>query len=179
MLAITATASPAVVSPDGDGHADAGMVSYRLGRSALVTATLLDPLGTVLATIPQGEQTAGAHTLTWPAEAYPDGPYSVLLSAQAAGRQVTATVPVSVNRTLAGLAVSAPAFSPALGALSYSFALTTAADVTVYGRAAWCGVGRALDGIAAARVADAPVDGHGRRPARRSRTARTRSPCRR
>ncbi len=130
VLAITATASPAVVSPDGDGHADAGMVSYRLGRSALVTATLLDPLGTVLATIPQGEQTAGAHTLTWPAEAYPDGPYSVLLSAQAAGRQVTATVPVSVNRTLAGLAVTAPAFSPALGALSYSFALTTAADVT-------------------------------------------------
>ncbi len=131
VLAITATASPAVVSPDGDGHADAGTVSYRLGRRALVTATLLDSLGMVLATIPQGEQPAGAHTLTWPAEAYPDGSYSILLSAQAAGGQVIATVPVSVNRTLTGLAVSAPALSPALGALSYSFALTTPADVTV------------------------------------------------
>jgi len=96
-----------------------------------VTATLLDPLGTVLATIPQGEQAAGAHTLTWPAEAYADGPYSLVLSAQSGSRQVTATVPVSVNRTLTGLAVSAPALSPALGALSYSFALTAAADVTV------------------------------------------------
>jgi flagellar hook assembly protein FlgD len=130
-LALTATASPTVVSPDGDGHADAGTVSYRLGRSALVSATLLDPLGTVLANLTQGEQTAGAHTLNWPADAYPDGPYTILLAAQAAGQQVTATVPVSVNRTLAGLAVSAPAFSPALGALSYSFALTAAANVTV------------------------------------------------
>jgi flagellar hook assembly protein FlgD len=130
-LAITANASPSVVSPDGDGHADAGAVSYRLARRALVTATLLDSTGTVLATLPQGEQTAGAHVLSWPADAYPDGTYSVLLAAQAAGRQVTATVPVSVNRTLAGLAVTAPAFSPALGALSYSFALTATADVTV------------------------------------------------
>src|SRR6185295_1899598 len=71
-LAISGSATPAVVSPDGDGHADTGTVSYRLGRAALVTATLLDPLGAVLATIPQGEQAAGAHTLTWPADAYAD-----------------------------------------------------------------------------------------------------------
>jgi flagellar hook assembly protein FlgD len=130
-LAISGSATPAVVSPDGDGHADTGTVSYRLGRPAVVTATLLDPLGAVLATIPQGGQAAGVHTLTWPAEAYADGAYGILLAAQAGGSEVTTTIPVSVNRTLAGLAVSAPAFSPALGALSYSFAMTAAADVTV------------------------------------------------
>jgi flagellar hook assembly protein FlgD len=130
-LAISGSATPAVVSPDGDGHADTATVSYRLGRAALVTATLLDSLGAVLTTIPQGQQAAGTHTLTWPADAYADGAYSILLAAQAGGNEVTTTIPVSVNRTLAGLAVSTPAFSPALGALSYSFALTAAADVTV------------------------------------------------
>ena len=129
--AISASASPAVVSPDGDGRADAGAVRYRLGTAAVVTASLLDPLGTVLATFAQGAQTAGAHTLTWPAEVYPDGPYSIVLTAQAGGRELTTTVTVSVNRTLSGLALSAPAFSPALDAVSYSFALNAAADVTV------------------------------------------------
>ncbi|MGZ8694179.1 MAG: FlgD immunoglobulin-like domain containing protein [Gaiellaceae bacterium] len=131
VLAISASASPVVVSPDGDGHADAGSIRYRLGTASVVTASLLDPLGTVLATFPQGMQTAGAHTLTWPADAYADGAYNVLLAAVAGGRELTTTVVVGVNRTLSGLAVAAPAFSPALGALSYSFALTASADVTV------------------------------------------------
>ena len=98
-----ASASPAVVSPRrrrprGRGHGQLQARRARRGdRDAARPAR-----ARCWRRSPQGEQTAGAHTLTWPAEAYPDGPYSIVLSAQAAGRQVTATVPVSVNRTLSG-----------------------------------------------------------------------------
>jgi hypothetical protein len=58
-----------------------------------------------------------------------------VVTAQSGSSQVTATVPVAVNRTLARLAVAPPAFSPngdgRLDTLSYSFSLTVPADVTV------------------------------------------------
>jgi flagellar hook assembly protein FlgD len=134
-LTMTASANPATISPDGDGRADSAFVRYRLGRGADVTLTVLDSLGAVLATLPQGQQAAGAHTLTWLAETYADGAYSLVLTAQSGLSQVTATVPVAVNRTLARLAVAPPAFSPngdgRLDTLSYSFSLIVPADVTI------------------------------------------------
>jgi flagellar hook assembly protein FlgD len=134
-LAITAAATPAVVSPDGDGHADTGVVTYRLGRVATVTATVTDPYGNVMFTLPQGRQAAGTHTLTWPADALADGVYSVVLAAAAGAGQTTTTVTVSVNRTLAGLAVLPAAISPnadgVADALTYSYSLTSAATVAV------------------------------------------------
>jgi flagellar hook assembly protein FlgD len=134
-LTLTASSNPATVSPDGDGRADSALVSYRLGRSADVTVTVLDSLGAVLATLPQGVQPSGAHTLAWLADTYSDGAYSLVLTAQSGTSQVTATVSVAVNRTLARLAFSPSAFSPngdgRLDTLSYSFSLTTPADVAV------------------------------------------------
>jgi N-acetylmuramoyl-L-alanine amidase-like protein/flagellar hook capping protein FlgD len=133
-LTITASASPATVSPDGDGRADTALLNYRLGRAATVTLTVLDSLGAVVATLPQGQQTAGAHTLTWAADTYADGIYSIVLTAQSGSTQVVATVAVAVNRTLARLAVAPAAFSPngdgRFDTLSYTFALTVPADVT-------------------------------------------------
>jgi flagellar hook assembly protein FlgD len=134
-LTMTASTSPATVSPDGDGRADAAVVHYRLGRAATVTLTVLDYLGAVVATLPQGEQAAGAHTLTWVADTYADGTYSLVLTAQSGASQVVASVPVAVNRTLARLTVTPAAFSPngdgRFDTLSYAFALTAAAEVTV------------------------------------------------
>ena len=134
-LAITAAASPAVVSPDGDGHADTGLVTYRLGRASTVTATVVDPFGDVMFTMPQGRQTAGTHPLTWPADALADGAYSVILTATAGASQTTTTVGVSVNRTLARLAVLPAAISPngdgIADAVTYSYSLTAPADVVV------------------------------------------------
>src|SRR5262249_11049815 len=94
MPAITAAASPAVVSPNGDGYADTGVVSYRLGRASTVTATVVDPFGDVMFTLPQGRQAAGTHTLTWPADALADGAYSVVLVAAAGTSETTTTVDV-------------------------------------------------------------------------------------
>jgi flagellar hook assembly protein FlgD len=134
-LTMTASAAPATVSPDGDGRADAAVVHYRLGRAATVTLTVLDYLGSVVATLPQGGQTAGAHALTWAADPYADGTYSLVLTAQAGASQVVVTVPLAVNRTLARLTVVPAAFSPngdgRFDTLSYAFALNAAADVTV------------------------------------------------
>jgi len=134
-VAMTAAASPAVVSPDGDGHADTGLVTYRLGRASTVTATVIDPFGDVMFTLPQGRQAAGTHTLTWPADALADGAYSVVLAAAAGAGHTTATVAVSVNRTLARLAVLPAAISPngdgVADGLGYSYSLTTPADVVV------------------------------------------------
>jgi N-acetylmuramoyl-L-alanine amidase-like protein/flagellar hook capping protein FlgD len=134
-LTITASALPATVSPDGDGRADTALVHYRLGRTATVTLTVLDSLGAVVATLPQGQQAAGAHTLSWAADAYADGGYTLVLTAQAGVAQVVANVPVAVNRTLSQLAVTPAVFSPngdgRLDTLSYAFTLTSPADVTV------------------------------------------------
>ena len=132
VLAISASASPVVVSPDGDGHADAGSIRYRLGTASVVTASLLDPLGTVLATFPQGMQTAGAHTLTWPADAYRGR--VVQRPARRPGRRPRADddrggqrQPDAQRARRLGAGVLARAGARS----SYSFALTAPADVTV------------------------------------------------
>src|SRR5205085_2884159 len=85
--------------------------TYRLGRASTVTASVVDPFGDVMFTLPQGRQAAGTHTLTWPADALPDGAYSVILAAGAGAAETTTTVSVSVNRTLARPAVT-PASAP-------------------------------------------------------------------
>ncbi|HEU5213749.1 MAG TPA: N-acetylmuramoyl-L-alanine amidase [Gaiellaceae bacterium] len=133
--AMTAAAAPPVVSPDGDGYADTGVVTYRLGRALVVTATMIDAFGDVMFTLPQGRQTAGTHSLTWPAAALADGAYSVVLVGTAGAARTTTTVSVSVNRTLAHLAVVPVAISPngdgVADALAYSYALAVPADVVV------------------------------------------------
>jgi flagellar hook assembly protein FlgD len=133
--AFTAAATPPVVSPDGDGYADAGAVTYRLDRPMVVTATVFDAFGDVMFTLPQGRQTAGTHSFGWPADALPDGAYSIALVATAGAAKTTTTVSVSVNRTLAHLTVSPTAISPngdgVADVLAYSYSLTAPANVVV------------------------------------------------
>jgi hypothetical protein len=94
-------ASPPVVSPNGDGFADSTTIRYTLGAPATVTATLLDAEGVALGTLFTEAKPAGVQSFRWLADALPDGTYTILLAAKTLdGREVTASVPVSVNRTL-------------------------------------------------------------------------------
>jgi hypothetical protein len=96
-----ASAVPAVFSPNGDGFEDTTTVSYRLSAAATVTATLLDPLGTTLATLFADWRPPGSHSFTFAADGIADGVYAIRLDAVGWDRRrVTARVPVGVDRTL-------------------------------------------------------------------------------
>ena len=137
-LALTATAKPATVSPDADGRADRLVLRYSIGRPATVTVTVHDAVGAIVATVATVAQPAGAHVLEWAPDALPDGAYRVVVAAQAAGRAVTVSVTVTVNRTLGYLAVSPRAFSPnadgRADAVAVAYTLAQPADVTVDAR---------------------------------------------
>jgi hypothetical protein len=98
---------PAIVTP-----VDRAKLSYRLKTRSLVTATLLDESGAVVATLFRKLKNPGLQTYPWAGVAVPDGHYRVQLLAQdARGRQAGATVPVTIDGTLAAFAPSATAFS--------------------------------------------------------------------
>jgi hypothetical protein len=98
---------PATVTP-----VDRPKLSYRLKTRSLVTATLLDQAGTVVGTLFRKLKKPGLQTYAWRGVTVPDGPYRVQLLAQdARGRQAGASVPVTVDGTLAAFAPSTAAFS--------------------------------------------------------------------
>ena len=106
-------ADPAVVTPNGDGVADTGTISYSLTVPAVVTAVVRDSLGEGVATLPQGWKRAAPQKLRLDPAALPDGIYEVELSAQATGaRTASASVQVSVTRTLGHVSATRVAFSP-------------------------------------------------------------------
>jgi hypothetical protein len=113
-LTLTSTvAEPAAITPNGDGRDDLARIGYTLSVPALVTATLADPAGATLATLFSEPKNAGPQSFTFTAEGVADGTYTILLTAIAAnGRQVTAAVPLLVNRTLSRYAVAPARFSP-------------------------------------------------------------------
>jgi flagellar hook assembly protein FlgD len=130
------SAQPPVVSPNGDGFADSTTIRYTLGAPATVTATLLDGDAIALATLFSEAKPAGVQSFRWLADALPDGSYTILLSARTLdGREVAASVPVSVNRTLSFVTSSPVYLSPNADGradkLRVSFTLATDADVTV------------------------------------------------
>ncbi|MBD0348493.1 MAG: N-acetylmuramoyl-L-alanine amidase [Thermoleophilia bacterium] len=137
-LTLTATAKATTVSPDGDGRADRLVVSYSLGSPAVVTVTVHDAAGAIVATVAVLAKPAGAHVVEWAPDALPDGAYSVVVTAQAGAAVVTASVPLAVNRTLGYLTVSPRAFSPngdgRADGLSIGYTLAQPADVTVEAR---------------------------------------------
>ncbi len=137
-LTISAAATPAVISPDGDGQSDSASIRYRLGRTSAVTLTVLDSLGNPLSTLSLGERVAGSHSFTLTADSYPDGAYQLLLTAESGSGHVTATVPFTVNRTLVRVGLSAALVSPngdgRNDSLSVAFGLTLPAEVTVEAR---------------------------------------------
>jgi N-acetylmuramoyl-L-alanine amidase/FlgD Ig-like domain len=128
--------APELVTPNGDGRSDEAKISYRLTAAATVTATVLDSLGDTVATLFVRRRPAGASDFVWKQVTLPDGRYRLSLTAKdAAGKQAQSTIPLVVDRTLAGFAASALAISPngdgRLDSLDFSFRLLAPAHVQV------------------------------------------------
>ncbi len=131
------TASPPVISPDGDGIADALTVSYTLGTRASVTATVKDATGAVVATLFASQlQGARRQSFAYGADGLADGTFTLSVAAVASdGRSGRLEVPFSIDRTLSGLALSTSALTPngdgVDDTLGISFTLAAGAQVTV------------------------------------------------
>ena len=129
------SAKPPSISPNGDGVADQTTVSYTLTAAATVTATLARTDGTVVATLFSERRSAGKSTFTVDADNVPDGHYLIVLDAVAGKTNVTADVPLLVDRTIAKLVVSPAAISPngdgRNDTLTISFQLAAPAAVRV------------------------------------------------
>jgi flagellar hook assembly protein FlgD len=109
-----AAASPATISPNGDGQADAATISFTLTVDANVTVSVLDASGAVVAELESRRwRRAGARTATFDGAGLADGAYVVRVDAQATGgRLASADVPVLVTRTLGRVTLSGPALTP-------------------------------------------------------------------
>ena len=134
VLTITgARADPVAVTPDGDGRDDATTISYVLGAPARVTATLADSAGNTLATLFSDQRPPGPQRFSFSPDGVPDGTYTIVITAVAGTRRVSARVEVTVSRALSGFAVSPQVFSPngdgRLDAVAFTFTLRTAARV--------------------------------------------------
>jgi N-acetylmuramoyl-L-alanine amidase len=96
------TATPAVVTPNGDGIDDVSTISYTLSVPATLSATLVDVSGVTLARLFTDLKPAGRQIFTFAAEGVPDGTYRIVLSAQdARGKKASASVAVTVTRVQA------------------------------------------------------------------------------
>jgi len=105
--------SPTLVSPNGDGRNDEAKLTYKLNTKALVTATVLDESNAPVATLFKQLRPAGARSFLWKQIDVPDGRYRISLMAKSpSGKQVEASIPIAVDRTLAGFVSSVPAISP-------------------------------------------------------------------
>jgi hypothetical protein len=131
------TVDPPVISPDGDGVADALTISYKLAVRASVTASVLDATGAVAATL-FGAQLEGARTQMFPyaAPGLADGNYTLKVDAVTEdGRTAHAQVPFAIDRTLSGLMLSTATLTPNGDGLDDSlevdFTLNAPAEVTV------------------------------------------------
>jgi hypothetical protein len=93
------TATPAVISPNGDGVDDSTTISYALSVTATVSVTLLDAANATLGTLFSEWRPAGRHSFAFTAEAIPDGEYRIVVTAAtAAARPVTARASLFVVR---------------------------------------------------------------------------------
>jgi uncharacterized protein with LGFP repeats len=127
------TGTPAVISPDGDGVADALTISYRLRRAALVTAQVADSTGFVVSTLfSQQRQSARLQSWQWDGGAVPDGRYTLTVKAVGAdGVPVSAKANVTLDRTLGYLTATPQVFSPTGAPITFGFDLGATATVTV------------------------------------------------
>ncbi len=104
---------PLIVSPNGDRRGDNARVTYRLGTTATVTATVVNDKGEAVGTLFSGLRRAGPQLFTWRPVEVPDGSYTLFLTARtAAGGELTTAVQFAVDRTLAGFHAAPAAISP-------------------------------------------------------------------
>ena len=113
-LAVTGLAvTPRLISPNGDARGETAVIRYRLSAPATVSITLADGAGVTLSSLFTGFRRAGQQSAPLGAVTVPDGRYRVVLTARAAGRkEVAASVPIVVDRTLAAFAATPAAISP-------------------------------------------------------------------
>jgi hypothetical protein len=127
---------PSVVSPNGDGVGDTARVLYFLSASSPITLTLSDAAGHPLSTLFSGIVGQGAQSFAWKQIGFPDGKYSVTITAGSpTGKRVTAKTTFYIDRTLAQPKLSAPALSPngdgLFDSTAVSFQLNAASAVRV------------------------------------------------
>jgi hypothetical protein len=113
-LTIEAAATPAGVTPNGDGQNDVATLDYRLSQGANLTVQILSPAPAVVATpLDRVWTPAGPRRITVDPGALPDGRYTVVLTAvTSSGTFVTRSVPLTVSRALGLVTLSPPAISP-------------------------------------------------------------------
>jgi hypothetical protein len=94
------TATPEVVTPNGDGIDDSSTISYSVTRPASVTATLVDTTtGATIATLFDGFVGSGPQAFVFYPDAIPDGTYEIAITATSSdGVQATGSVFVTVTR---------------------------------------------------------------------------------
>jgi N-acetylmuramoyl-L-alanine amidase/FlgD Ig-like domain len=159
------TLAPSVLSSDGDGIADSTTISYSVGAKSSVTATVTDASGAVVATLLAGQlQSARRQSFSYGADGLVDGRYVLTISASGQdGRTGAATATFSVDRTLAGLALSTPVLSPngdgSGDTVDIGFALAAPAQVTVQVEQGGTVVATVFSGLLPAGPASVSWDG--------------------
>ena len=148
---LTALATPALITPNGDGRADFTTVRYRLREPSLVTATLVDAVGAPVTPLFMEQKSTGSYEYRWDGAGIPDGRYGIVLTARnAIGIETTATLALIVDRTLAGYRVVPQVFSPngdgRLDVMRFRFTLNASARVVLTVRRGKRTVGQVFSG---------------------------------
>jgi flagellar hook assembly protein FlgD len=134
-------ASPAVVTPNGDGVKESTTISFSLTTAANVTVEVVDDSSrTVRHLAVDRSYSTGRSKLRWAGRAdagslVPDGNYTVRVTAESPGQSDTGSKRIVVDRTLGFLSTVPTPFSPngdgRLDALVVDFTLSRAARVRV------------------------------------------------
>ncbi len=142
---VSARATPAAISPNGDGKADRTSIAFTLRAPATVVVTVGDAAGRTVRTLVSGARTAGAATVSWDGRRsasagsppVSDGAYTVVVSATTDRGTWAIRVPVAVS--VRGVAVTGIAATPVFpyvdgyrDASAISFTQAGAATTTVY-----------------------------------------------
>ena len=177
-LAITGlTASPRILTPNGDWSTERSSISFRLSRRAIVAVRVVNASsGVVTRTLlASAERPAGPRTVTWDGTTasgtgVADGTYRIVISAESGSEQVSRSVNIVVDRTLGGYSLSPAAISPngdgRNESLRIGFQLTRTATVRVEIRQRGKTIRTVLTGSLAAGAYAASWDGRLRGGAR-------------
>jgi flagellar hook assembly protein FlgD len=105
---------PPLISPNGDGFADAATISYVVKTKSAVTALVRNVEAVVVTTLfAEQQQSAKQQSFLWSADGLPDGQYVFEVSATTAdGRTELLEDDVVVDRTLSGVVVTPAVVSP-------------------------------------------------------------------
>ena len=170
-LAITGlTASPRILTPNGDWSTERSSISFRLSRRAIVAVRVVNASSGALARtlLASAERPAGPRTVTWDGKTasgtgVADGTYRIVISAESGSEQISRSVNIVVDRTLGGYSLSPAAISPngdgQNESLRIGFQLTRAAAVRVEIRRANKTIRTVLTGSLAAGAYAASWDG--------------------